>query len=394
MAENKKKTIFLRCCYSYMISGMAVLVIGAILPLIIAEAGMNYTQAGALLSMMAIGNLSASLFYPVLSYLIGQRTIIYLSALVPVSFFFITYLPPISIFCFLMILLGIARGAITITNNSVVNKISDNSPKMLNLLHCSFAVGAFLAPFLTALLLNLGLGWKHILYLLILLCTTSAFSYSMLVKESGELTVVKKNVAKTENKRLYLKSADFYLIGLVLFFYLGIENCISGWFVTYLQNIGVMTKTHATMMVSVTWLVIMIGRIVFAALTKYCRKTSVILLNALGSSICFFLLINTKNLTLITAALTGLGFFLSGIYPTAIAYGGIFIQNSASGMSLLTAISALGGIITPQIVGMVADQKGISTGVNLLVLNVVIIVILSSINAKRERGVKAKRPLI
>ena len=38
MKTDRRKQIFIRCCYGYSVSGMAVLVIGAILPSVIAEA--------------------------------------------------------------------------------------------------------------------------------------------------------------------------------------------------------------------------------------------------------------------------------------------------------------------------------------------------------------------
>ena len=369
-----------------MVSGMAVLVIGAILPKIIAEADISFAQAGALLSMMAIGNLLASLFFPTIQMLLGRWAIVIMSSFVPLCFLIMISLPSIHIFYLIMILLGIARGSITIINNSVVNKISNNSSKMLNLLHCSFAVGAFLAPFLTALFFYMGLGWRHILYILIGLCTTSVVSYAFMPADTKQaVDHAKTNSSSIKNKPLFLKSFDFFMIALLLFFYLGIENCINGWFVTYLQNTGVMSDTYATTMVSVTWLVIMIGRIIYASLAKYYKKSTLILINALGSSICFFLLVSSHQLLFITIALVGLGFFLSGIYPTSIAYAGQFIQGSSFGMAIITAIASLGGIITPQLVGTIADQKGILVSISMLIVNILIMLMLSIITYRRDR---------
>lgn len=85
---------------------------------------------------------------------------------------------------------------------------------------------------------------------------------------------------------------------------------------------------------------------------------------------------------MVTASLLGLGFFLSGIYPTCIANAGPLIQGSTLGMSLLTAISAMGGIITPQIVGGVADRVGIVAAISILVFNVIFVIVLSAVNFK------------
>ena len=107
-----------------------------------------------------------------------------------------------------------------------------------------------------------------------------------------------------------------------------------------------------------------------------------ILILALGSAACFILLISTKSLPVVTAALLGFGFFLSGIYPTSIANAGPLIQGSTLGMSLLTAISAMGGIVTPQIVGAAADHMGIVGAVSILAVNAVFVIVLAAINFK------------
>lgn len=377
---NIKNKIFLRCCYGYGVSGMSVLVVGAILPTLIREAGLSYGVAGGLLSMMAVGNLLASLFFPLLASAIGKRlSISLLAALVPVSYLFLALLPSVWIMYLLMLLVGIARGAITIINNATVNEISNNSNRMLNLLHCSFAIGAFLAPFLTALLTLAGFSWRSIMYLIVLLCATSTVSYATMTYSEAP----KKQKAASD--RSFLKSFDFYCLGFLLFFYLGMENCINGWFITYLKDTGIMSETFATAMVSFTWLAIMGGRLLCAALSKKYSKSLLLLINAMGSIVCFFLLILSSQLVIITIALLGLGFFLAGIYPGTMASAGPIMKGSTLGMAILTGISAAGGIVTPQIVGSVADRIGLVAAIGLLSVNAIAIVLLAVVHKRRSK---------
>lgn len=383
--------IFNRCCYGYAVSGMAVLVIGAVLPSIIAEAGISFFAAGGLLSVMAIGNLLSSFLFPVMVSAIGRRaSITFMTAITPFCLLGLTVLPPLPVMYGIMLIYGLVRGSVTIINNSAVNDIyEERAAGKLNMLHCSFAIGAFLAPFLTAVLLGLGFGWRSVIYLLIVMTVTSALTYGTmdytLLNEKAE-DLKQKSGKMVNESRSFFKSFQFYCIALILFFYLGVENCINGWFVTYLQNTGVMNETYATTLVSVTWLVIMVGRIVCASLSRKMTRSSIILMNAFFSGICFFLLISTKNLSLITLALIGFGFFLSGIYPTSIADAGPLIQGSTFGMAMLTAISAMGGILTPQIVGAVADHIGIVAAIGVLTVNMVLVIILAWINRTKYHG--------
>lgn len=385
MKTDKYNHIFLRCCYGYAVSGMAVLVIGAILPSIIAEAGISFLAAGSLLSGMAIGNLSASFLFPVAVSRLGKKRAIFLITLfAPICLFILSLLPPFPIMYGVMLIYGLVRGSITILNNSAVNDIyGGKATSKLNLLHCSFAVGAFLAPFITAIFMKLGFNWKSVLYLILFLTAATAVLYGTMDESLLNESSVNKIKGKSKNDsqdKSFLKSYSFYGIAFILFFYLGLENCINGWFVTYLQNTGVMSTTYATALVSFTWLVIMAGRLICAALSKRLDKSTIILILSLGSAACFFLLISTKSLPLITAALLGLGFFLSGIYPTCIANAGPMIKGSTIGMAVLTAISAMGGIITPQIIGGIADRIGIVASIGALYVNVFFVILLSIIN--------------
>jgi fucose permease len=288
-----------------------------------------------------------------------------------------------------MLLYGFTRGCITILNNAAVNDIyGDAATGKLNILHCTFAIGAFIAPLLTAMLMKLGFGWRVTLYMIVVFTIISAISYGTmnydLINEAQKEIEIRKsrtNGASAGNKG-FLRSFAFYCIAFILFFYLGVENCINGWFVTYLQNTGVMSAEFATTLVSLTWLVIMGGRLICAAISKKVHRSTILLINSIGSAVCFFILIKVNSLPLVTASLLGLGFFLSGIYPTCIANAGPLIQGSTLGMSLLTAISAMGGIITPQIVGGVADRVGIVAAISILVFNVIFVIILSAVNFK------------
>ncbi len=89
---------------------------------------------------------------------------------------------------------------------------------------------------------------------------------------------------------------------------------------------------------------------------------------------------------MITVAIVGLGFFCAGIYPMCISSAGSILNGSTSGMAMLLAISALGGIITPQIVGVVADQIGLTTAIVYLIIHMVLMMVFSVVHYVRKEG--------
>ncbi|MBQ4283360.1 MAG: MFS transporter [Lachnospira sp.] len=391
---SSKFKLFFPCYFAFLVNGAMVLLVGAILPYIIDEAGINYSVAGGLLSAFAIGNLLASFVNPVLAGKIGRKaTIVSMCLLIPTMLFVITLLPPVPVMYAAFILIGIGRGSVSIINNAVVNDNSDGKPAALNLLHMTFAVGAFLAPFLTSLYVNMGLGWRAIVYTIIAGSSLACLFYALMKLDYNwpkDSKKGKKEAGQSENAdesraKPFYKSGLFYIMGLLLFLYLGLENCVNGWFVTYFKSMGIMSDTYATNLVSVTWVMVMLGRLLTAKLSTKINKNVLILTNCIATAVFFFLLIATKNLAVITVAIAGLGFFFAGIYPTTVSAVGKVIKGSNTGMSMFLAIAALGGIVTPQIIGVVADGMGMVAAIVILALNATGMLIMAFVNMKINR---------
>jgi len=377
--------VFLTCYYAFFVNGMMVLMVGTILPYLIEEANLSFSIAGGLLSAFAIGNLLASFVNPPIIAKFGRkRTIIALSSLIPICLIIIMGIPSIPVLYLSFVFLGIGRGSVSIFNNTVVNERAEGKSSMLNILHMAFAIGAFLAPFLSSLYISHQLTWKHLGYTVVALfaLTILLLCFIPIPLDEGKSKGIKKE--QTNTNRSYIKSKDFYVIGLILFFYLGLENCVNGWFITYFKKSGIMSDKLATNLVSYTWLAVMIGRLVTAFLSTKVKKKTLILINCILTTGFLGLLISTTNVNIIVLSITLLGFFFAGIYPTCIANAGSIIKGSPSGMSMLLAIAALGGIIAPQIVGIIADAIGLGGAIGVLLFSNVFMVFFAIINFKRN----------
>ena len=379
---KSKLKLFFPCYFAFFVNGAMVLLVGAILPYLIEEAGINYSTAGGFLSAFAIGNLLASFINPVLAAKIGRKaTIVSMSALIPVMWLCITFIPPVPVIYVAFVLIGIGRGSVSIINNAVVNDNSDGKPAALNLLHMTFAVGAFLSPFLTSLYIGAGLGWRAVAYTVIIGSALACIGYACMKLDYNWPKEAAKANTTGETKAFY-KNPIFYIMGMLLFLYLGLENCVNGWFVTYFKSMGIMSSAYATNLVSVTWIMVMLGRLLTAKLSAKIDKNKLIFSYCIATAVFFFMLIATKNLAVITVAIAGLGFFFAGIYPTSVSSVGTIIKGSNTGMSMFLAMAALGGIITPQLVGVIADGVGMAAAILVLAFNAAGMLVLSIVNMK------------
>ena len=383
--KNQKFRMVAPCYFAFFVSGAFVLLVGTILPYLIEEAGINYSTAGDFLSAFAIGNLLASFVNPAIAKFIGKKwTTVILTALIPISFYIITLIPPTLVIYIAFVTAGIGRGSVSIINDEVVNNSFNGKPAALNLLHMTFAVGAFVAPFVTMLFIGNGFNWRAIVYAIIVFSCISTLGYAWMSYSSVSEDNVKDETS--ENSEKYYRNPVFYISGFLLFLYLGLENCVNGWFVTYFKSIGIMSDSYAATLVSITWVMVMLGRLLTAKLSTKIDRFRLVMAYCIATCVFFILLIATKNLIVITEAIAGLGFFFAGIYPTSVASVGNVVRGSKTGMSMFLAIAALGGIITPKIVGVLADNYGMVSGILILAVNAVGMLILAIINVIRNSG--------
>ncbi len=375
--------------FSFLCQGSMVLVIGAILPYLIEEAKLSYTVAGTLLSAFAIGNFLASFVFPALEKFAGRKPAILITAtVIPLALFAVTLIPPVWAMIALFTVLGICRGSNSIINNAYINENSDGSAFALNILHMTFAIGAFSAPLFASIFFNAGLGWKAIVYAIAIASAVAVVFLTQLDLKEKDLAETEAGATDSQNaaaglpgkKCRFYKMPVFWISGIILFFYLGFENCINGWFVTYFRSTGIMSDTYANELVSFTWLAVLFGRLFTALVSTKIKKQTIILADCLATAVFFILLVSTKNLALITLCIVGLGFFLAGIYATSISNAHAAIAGSDIGTSMLLAIAAFGGIVAPQIVGSVADKIGLVGSIGILTVNVTAMIVFSIVN--------------
>jgi len=281
-------------------------------------------------------------------------------------------------------MLGIGTGSVNYVNTVLINDMAAGKATYLNILHTSFAVGAFLSPLIAALIIGIGFSWK------IVICTGIIFSASvflvyclMHITDQPKNAVVNNNTI--EQPVPFYKNITFYLAGGVLFFYLGAETSVIGWLVTYLKDAEIMSTAYAQTLLSIMWLVIIAGRLFCAYLATRIKKTLIVLLNATGAALMFTLFLFSKDMIVLTIVMIVFGFFFAGIYPTTISAIGGILKGSNNAMATLMAIAGLGGIVSPYIVGVIASSVGITAGMSVIIIFNILTVTFAFSLQLRER---------
>lgn len=357
----------------FFISGFFVLSVGAIMPYILEEYRITYTQVGTILSMFAIGNLLSNFIFPWFTLKVPRKLAATIAtALIPLGFLLLAVSKNVSyeLIGIVFLCMGIGRGSISIISNTLNNDQSKNKAKSMNILHTVWALGAFLSSFVVVGVYNLGIGLQGVLYVLGVIALIMCILYSSIDYPE---TLPTQEKLKVTTKKLDI---FFFLVSFVLFFYVGVENSINGWFMTYLKSMDIIGPNMAAFIVSFMWLMIMLGRLFTAFVaSKYITGVKWVLFNTLGVALCFFVLVFAQNPMVITISLFCFGFFVSSIYPTSISNVSSYTLGQEARMALIMVSGAIGGIITPQIIGIIADNTDIQTAINVLGINVILMVI-------------------
>lgn len=381
ISKKDKWSVIYHCYLAYFLSGMVILIFGVILPYLIEERGINFTVAGGMLSFLAIGNLLASVVYPLFCAKLSQKkATVLLAVIYPVCLFLFSMPVSVTVLYVMVFLIGITKGTITIINNHAIRQVTASSNKYLNLLHMWYAVGALLSPFLTSMLTAMGMDWKVILQILAaaticLVLTYQTMDFSRLETKADEQKQGADVSEKEKESFWFLKNASFLLAAGILFSYLGLENSVNGWFVTYLKSTGLMSMEVSTIMVSVTWVMIMIGRIVIASVSKNVPSAKILAVISVVQFMAIIMLVRAASPAMVVAALVIMGLGMAGTFPTATAFTGSILGSSPVGMSVLTGIGSLGGILTPQIIGVLADHMGFGAAILFLVIDGLLLVV-------------------
>ena len=365
--------------FLYLIQGIFVILIGSILPMMKEEYGFSYQISGFLISAHSVGNMAAGLFAGLIPLTIGlKRSLMVLNPLTFIGFALTLVTGNPYVLIVALLLTGLGRGSVSNYNNHAVSALSGGSSAPLNALHGFFAIGAVTAPFLALICSRLfgNSGWRAALYVVIALGVVSIITSGFMKMDS----ISYEKSERSGNSFGFLKEKLFWHTIFIMFFYLCVEASIMGWMVTYYTDSGVVQESSAQLLTSLLWIVILLGRFGCSALGG--RMSSAKLIRMLSTGIVVFLvvLVMSRSLVPMLIGTIGLGLSLSGMYGTTVANAGDVFGRYPLAMSIFITLTNPGSIITPSIVGAVAESTGIRFGMGVLLIPAVVLLVLALLN--------------
>ena len=369
---------------TFFLSGICAISSGVIVSLLQESCGFSFSMTGTLLSCMSIGNMAAAFLSGFLPRYLGVRK----TVLILCAGYFIGYLataltglPVLLLTSFLLI--GLAKGCALNRCTVLVGTNSSDRNRGMQVMHACYAVGAMLCPLLITILLRFSQTLPMIGIAIMGLLLWLIFFSAGLSRKPGRQT------EKQQSDNAFLRSPTFWLLTALVFCQNAAETSVTGWLVTYYRDQNILSGALSSHTMTVMWGATLIARLLIAFVVPIRNNFKALFLMGLSCTALYAVLIPLRASVPAIMALFAFAFAMAGVNPMSTASLGK--QISQESMAVLLPIGAVGAIVMPLIIGLVADTADLQTGMAMNLIPCAGIAVISGILLLRKA--KSKDPV-
>ncbi|OCB84654.1 MFS general substrate transporter [Sanghuangporus baumii] len=243
----------------------------------------------------------------------------------------------------------------------------------MGLLHGLYGFGAFTSPLVASTFIShhikINLFYLTSLGLIVPSIIISYFAfvhgsarYDRLPREPVVIVTQDAEVATATLKEV-VSRYDVWILALFLLFYIGAEESIGGWIVSYMEVVRHGTAGGAAWVASGFYLGIAVGRVCLPLFNLLIGERRVVLLYIIlaGGLQAISWAVKSFGATAVATALVG--FVISTFYTAAIHMASKLLPRRmhTSAMTMISSIGQSGSAIFPFIIGVISNNKGIWT---------------------------------
>jgi fucose permease len=360
---------------------------------IMIEIGGSVSQAisnmGLLMTIFSTGFVTGSLLTGLLTRFMPKAYILNIS--LGVQALFLLVFPFSNSFILMLIvyfIIGMSGGFTETLASLMIPEINkEHAGYYLNIAQVFFGVGAFAGPYISSIIVKIGLDWVLSYYFLAFLSFLSFIFFSILrVKCKTLLSVSGFNTANINKKTGHISTAFssltvklIILLSFAMLMYVASEDGLNAWIPTFFRLERGFSAYQASQILSFYWLAIAAGRLLIAFIVKKINILKITIIISSLSVLSTFagIMVENKYLNLMFFMLTGL--FYSGIWPNILALSMQYFKTDArkdAFISLIIAVGGIGALMAPWVVGSIFKISNLLTGLLACVLFIFIAVIL------------------
>ncbi len=387
-------------CLSYMLIGLAHVVVGALLPELLQYYGRDYRDGGQIIFAQFAGFLIGVLTTPWWSGRIGRRKTILLALIMLLAAESVySLLPPWQWMLTAAPLAGWGFGMIEAAIGAlIIDAFHEKTAVAMSKLEVFFGVGALLMPVAASLMISLNVWSLSFLWIIALtLCLIVAWGFLSYGEADPQLDgKASSTAARTSAQPPYAKDI-FPLLGLfivIFLLYVGLEMSLVNFMPSLLiENSGV-SSAMGTLSVTFYWVAMVIGRVYAGVLAEKISYSRYLIWHAAGTLLVLIAFAAVTNVWIVFALIVLLGLLMSGMFSIALVFANALLPGMTERVtSLLIASGGIGGALFPLLTGWCMDHW--STGVTPWIFAVITLLLLSLIvlasRAESPRAAEASR---
>lgn len=353
----------------YFLLGTVVMIFPPLMNAAMADFGLTVAALGLFFPAKALGGMFGGFFLGLWSDLVGRRRIVFGAAAAHgIALAVAALARSWTLFLLAFALAGVAQSAVATVVNALAADVNKGAEgKGLNILHGVYGLGGAAGPLAIAWMLESGAHWRTVL-------GVAALSWLVYGLYSLRLPYPPLNAGVKTGLGVSLalfRREAFLLLFVIAFAYNGVALSLLGWVSLFLQQSGLGALVSIGM-ISIFYLGMTAGRFACAALAERYGYAVTILACAVGTVGAYPLVVLGQSALALAIGILLAGLFISGLYPTALAYGSRAFPALAGTLTGgLSIAMTLGAMLPPWWTGLAASAWGFQTAVGINALLVV-----------------------
>ena len=261
--------------------------------------------------------------------------------------------------------MGLFEGPLTAL---IVDLAPGSTAKWLNLLHFFFGLGALTGPPLIAIAFTQDLSWRVMYGALSIVGLTSAIPFIFIKTRPNSRPITHQRISMARIADSVLNPIVL-MMAVVIALYVGIEVTLTVWLPSFFQLEHGYSRELAGLSVSIVWIGIVAGRIIAGSLIQWIHPLALLTIS-MSLAVPVALISSLANNSLVAMAGFGIiGFLVASAFPTAMAVAVSTDRSVAGGVTgFVLAISCIGGMALPPIIGAMASPFGLQTAIAMIAI--------------------------
>ncbi|SFJ72519.1 MFS transporter, FHS family, glucose/mannose:H+ symporter [Paenibacillus sp. UNC496MF] len=364
------KRLLILGCIAYLVIGLGQLAIGAVMEPMVKSYGILYGDGGRLVMFQFLGGMAGILCAPGLMNRLGKKPVLLAAiAFMTVAELLYALRPPWGAMLTIAPFAGVGLGMTeAVVGSFVVGASGAKANVAMSRVETFFGVGALIIPFAGAALIEAG-EWRlsfgivgvmgAVTFLLWLLWWPTVLDRPAQAETGGAHGHAPAGLAA--GRAFSRRQSGIVLAACALFFvvYVGLEMS----YIHYLPSLLVagngMTEASATLVLSLFWGAMVLGRLVSGQLADRLGGAVYLLGTCLVAAVLFVLMTFFTDSVPIFVLTFVVGLMMSGMFAIALVFANRAVPGAAERTtSLLMACGGIGGALLPEGAGWFLDAYG------------------------------------